>query len=41
MLVQGLVQGIIGPGLAANLLGVAILAGFLVFWALTLAELER
>ena len=41
MLVQGLVQGLIGPGLAANLLGLAILAGFLAIWALTLAEVER
>ena len=28
MLVQGLVQGLTGPGLAANLLGLVILAGF-------------
>ena len=35
-----LVQGLVGVGLAANLLGLAVGAGFLVFWVLALMEVE-
>jgi hypothetical protein len=40
MLVQGLVQGLAGAGQAVTLLGVAVGAGFLVLWVLTLREAE-
>lgn len=40
MLVQGLVQGLIGAGAAANLLGVVVALGFLTLWALTMKEVE-
>ncbi|MFN3641877.1 MAG: YIP1 family protein [Gemmobacter sp.] len=41
MLLQGLVAGFLGPGLAATLVGVAVLAGFLFLWLSALAEAER
>jgi hypothetical protein len=41
MLLQGLVTGLIGPGLPATLVGLAVLAGFLFLWLSALAEAER
>lgn len=40
-LLQGLVMGFIGPGPAATLTGVVVLAGFLFQWINTLIEAER
>ena len=40
MLVQGLVQGLVGAGQLANLLGMAVGAGFLVLWVSALREME-
>ena len=40
MLVQGLVLGMVGAGLATSLLGVAVGMGFLIFWGLALRAVE-
>jgi Yip1 domain len=39
-LITGLVQGMLGLGLAANILGLAAAASFLVFWSVMLREVE-
>jgi hypothetical protein len=41
MLLQGLVRGFIGPGPALTLVGLAVLATFLMFWVTSLFESER
>jgi hypothetical protein len=41
MLLQGLVAGFLGPGTAATLTGLAVMAGFLFLWLSALAEAER
>ena len=41
MLLNGLVQGFIGSGPAALLVGLVVLAAFLVIWVRMLAEAER
>ena len=41
MLLQGLVRGFIGPGPALTLVGLAVLATFLMFWVTSLIESER
>jgi hypothetical protein len=41
MLLQGLVRGFIGPGPALTLVGLAVLATFLVLWVTSLIESER
>ena len=40
MLVQGLVQGLVGAGPGAAILGWGVAAGFLVIWGLALMEVE-
>ena len=41
MLLQGLVRGFIGPGPALTLVGLAVLATFLMLWVTSLIESER
>ena len=41
MLLQGLVRGFIGPGPALTLVGLAVLATFLMLWVTSLLESER
>ena len=41
MLLQGLVRGFIGPGPALTVVGLAVLATFLMFWVTSLFESER
>lgn len=41
MLAQGLVQGLIGPGLQATAIGLAVGLAFLTFWVLGLQEAGR
>lgn len=41
MLVQGLVLGLVGPGAAATLIGLAVALAFLGFWGLGLQEAGR
>lgn len=41
MLLQGLVRGFIGPGPALTLVGLAVLAAFMMLWVTSLFESER
>ena len=41
MLLQGMVSGLIGPGPGLTAVGILAAAGFVIFWALALIEVER